>query len=268
MNTSIRNYLGVALILATLALGGAGLAYVSYYHASIDDTTQRVFSASGDGKAVAVPDVAEFSMSVISQGGKDIGSLLTTNTDKVNQAIAFVKGQGVDEKDIQTSGFNVDPRYQYYSCPSPISPIGNTVQTCPPADIVGYTVTQTVDVKIRDFTKIGAILSGVVGAGANSVSSLSFMVDDPTKVQAEAREQAIAKAKEKAQEVAAAAGFTLGKLIGVDEGWSQPPVVYSMDKSYAPLAMGGSGAVATPAPTIEPGSQEVQVTVTLRYAIE
>ena len=137
---------------------------------------------------------------------------------------------------------------------------------CPPAEIVGYTITQTVAVKVRDFGKIGAIVSGVVENGANSVSQLSFAIDDPDMFESEARGQAIQKAKEKAKAVAKAGGFSVGRLLSIQEGGS--PIYYPMyEKAALDYGMGGAVSSA-PAPTIEPGSQEVKIFVTLVYEIE
>jgi uncharacterized protein YggE len=206
---------------------------------------------------VAVPDVAQFSFGVKTEGGLNIGNLQAENTKKVNEAINFVKSNGVDNKDIKTTNYSLDPRYQYYSCPE-------SGGACPPPEIVGYTVSQNVLVKIRDFKKIGNILAGVVKNGANEVSSLSFTIDDPTVIQDQARNEAIAKAKTRALSVAKAGGFKLGRLLSIEEGYAQPYYDY-YESSVKGL---GGGAATVPAPTIEAGSQEVTVTMTLRYEIE
>jgi hypothetical protein len=224
----------------------------------------------GEGKVVAIPDVAVFSFSVITEGGKDIASLQSQNTGKVNKAIEFVKSKGVEAKDIQTKGYNLSPRYQYSSCRevSPISANGMEIsagKVCPPAEIVGYTITQTVQVKARDFANVGNILSGVISQGVNNVSQLSFQIDDPSVVQEQARDQAIQKAKARAEKVADAAGFRLGRLISVDEGYAPYRVYNSMLESSAGYA---SDQKAPAVPTIEPGSQEITVDVTLRYEIK
>ncbi len=131
---------------------------------------------------------------------------------------------------------------------------------------MGYNVTQTVSVKARDFAKTGDLLAGAVSNGANSVSSLNFTVDDPTKLENEARAEAISKAKDKAQDIAKAGGFRLGRLLEISEGGGYPgpmPVLRFDEK----VGYGG-GAEAAPAPVIEPGSHEVRVEVSLRYEIE
>jgi hypothetical protein len=134
---------------------------------------------------------------------------------------------------------------------------------CPPSDIVGYTITQSVTVKVRDFAKAGDILGGVVEKGANSVSGLQFIVDDPTEVQNKAREEAVAKAKAKAEAMADAGGFSIGRLLNIYESGAMPQPYY-YDSRMKTLGMGGAEASA---PSFEPGSQDTNVTVTLQYEI-
>lgn len=257
MTEKTKNYLGWVLIIGVLLVAVAAWRYVGAYSRSIQPGSYRSFAVSGEGRAIVVPDIAAFTFGVVSEGGNDIAKLQTDNTNKVNKAIAFLKAQGIDEKDIQTENYNLSPRYQNVYC---------TV-VCPPATIVGYSINQTVAVKIRDenFAKIGAIMSGVVAQGANTVSQLNFTVDDPTVVENEAREEAIAKAEAKAEAVADAADFDLGELISIDEGGYMP--YYTKDVRME-AAMGMGGDMAAPAPSIQPGSQEVVVSVTLRYEIK
>ncbi len=256
----IKQYLNVAIIVAILVVAYSVWIYAASYSESIQPSSFRSFSVSGDGKVGAVPDVAQFDFSVVTEGGTDLGTLQATNTKNVNAAIDFVKKNGVDSKDIKTENYSVSPRYQTYNC---YRPLGSSGQPCPPAEIVGYSVSQSIQVKIRDFSRIGDILGGVVKAGANIVSQLQFTIDDPDMVKSEARAEAIAKAKTKAEEVAKAGGFGIGRLLSIDESGAQP-VYYAYGMGGADLAM---KSAAVPAPTIEPGSQDVTVTVTLRYEI-
>jgi uncharacterized protein len=254
MSEKTKNYLGVAVIISILIVAVSAWSFSRSYSRSIEPSSFRSFSVSGEGEVVAVPDVAEFSFSVITQGGTNIAELQSTNTEETNAAIDFVKSQGVEARDIKTREYNLEPRYQFFSCPRDGGP-------CPPPEIVGYTITQTVLVKVRDFTKIGDILGGVVDAGANSVSQLNFTIDEPEEIQNQAREEAIEQAKEKAKSIAKAAGFSLGRLLSISEsgGVTPPPIVFR----ESALSV-DSGAFA---PTIEPGSQEVTVRVTLTYEI-
>lgn len=246
------------MTLATLIAAYSGWKYVDAYSKSIEPSSFRSFSASAEGKITALPDVAEFTFSVITQGNTNIAELTKENTKKINAAINFVKTNGVEQKDIKTQNYNLEPRYQYFSCPR------DEIVACPPAEISGYTITQTVLVKIRDFAKIGDLLSGVIKNGANSVSQLSFTIDDQTILQDQAREQAITKAKERAKKIANAGGFRLGRLLSIDEGVVYP---YAMPLSLGAVAERGISKAPT-APAIEPGSQEITVNVTLRYEIK
>ena len=264
MTEKLKNYLGWVLIISILLVAFSAWRYVSAYARSIQPASFRSFSASGEGKVVVVPDVAKFTFSVITEGGTDMGKLQTDNTTKINQAIDFLKKQNIDAKDIKTENYNLSPRYETANCGFRSDGFS---QTCPPPKIVGYSINQTVAVKIRkdNFSKIGDALSGVVSNGANSVSQLDFTLDNPVTAENEARAQAIMEAKVKAKSIAKAAGFSLGELLGIDEGGGN----YPMDKVYTLEAMGRGGDVAAaPAPSIEPGSQEVRISVTLRYEIE
>lgn len=227
--------------------------YVSVYSRSVG--VERSFSVSGEGKAVAVPDVAELSFGVLTDGGKNLADLQAQNTEKMNRVIGFLKEEGIDEKDIKTQYYNISPRYQYFNCP-PV-PYGGVI-SCPPSEIIGYSISQSVLVKVRDLNKTGTILSGVVDSGVNTVSGPNFTIDDRHALENQAREQAIKQAKEKAKSTAKAGRFRLGKLISINEGFSYPPIAYG--EGYAGAALGRSSS-------IEPGSQEIIVNVTLVYEI-
>ena len=260
MNERIKNYLNLAIIIGVIFVGVAAVSSSFAYRASIKPDSYRSFSVNAEGKVVAVPDIAFFTFGVLTEGGADIAKLQQENTEKINKAIAFLKALKINEKDIKTENYNLNPRYEYSNC----GVVSNQPTPCPPPKIVGYTINQTVSVKIRDFAVIGKALSGVVENDANDVSGLSFQIDDPFKVQNEARAQAIERAKQKARSIARAGGFRVGRLLGIDEGFSGP--VYAMRYESALMADGKSGGA--PAPTIEPGSQEVVVNVTLRYEIK
>ncbi|OGF73187.1 hypothetical protein A2W54_01660 [Candidatus Giovannonibacteria bacterium RIFCSPHIGHO2_02_43_13] len=267
-NEKLKGYLGWVIMAFIGVLSFAVLSYVQTYANSIEPGTYRSFSVSGEGKVVAVPDVAEFSFSVITQGGKDLGVLQKDNTAKVNKIIEFIKSKGVDAKDIKTENYSVEPRYANYTCKPVIMASDSAVaypvdRSCHPPDIVGYTITQSVSVKARDFTKTGELLSGAVSNGANSVSRLFFTIDDPTTLKNQVRAEAIEKAQGQAKAMAKAAGFKLGRLLSIDEGYNYP--IYRTMEAYG--KGGDVSAMPAPAPAIEPGSQDIAVTVNLRYEI-
>ncbi len=259
MDHKIKNYLGIAGIVGILIAAIVAWQFAATYADSIQPGAYRTFSVAGDGKTIAIPDVATFTFSVITQGGKDLGTLQTQNTNYANSVIEYLKGQGVDPKDIKTQNYDVAPRYQYSNCG-----YGSGSSTCPPPVIVGYTITQTVSVKVRNLSKAGEIVGGVVQSGANSVSQLTFTLDSPDAAKAAARAEAMAKARAKAELIAKEGGFGIGRLISVqvNEGGQYPYPMYGLGGGMAV-----SKAEVAPAPTVEPGSQEVNVTVNLVYEI-
>lgn len=253
MDKLVKNLLGLAVILALFLLVFAAFWYVAVYSRSI--LPERTFAVTGEGEVVTVPDVAEFTYITVTEGELDLDVLQEANAGKINKANSFVKESGVDEKDIKTTSYSITPRYQYYRCDL----LANG-EPCPPREIVGYAVRQSVSVKVRDFSVVGDILSGVVERGVNSISGLSFSIDDLTEARNEARKEAMKKARDKAKAIAKAGGFGVGRLISVRENNTSPyQPVFRAD--FAEASVGGG------VPSVEPGSEEVRVNVTLTYEI-
>ena len=148
--------------------------------------------------------------------------------------LTSIKNIGVDAKDIQTHDFSIYPTY---------ASNGTT--------ITGYQVNNTVMVIIRDLANAGTILDQVVQAGANNISGLSFDIADPSKLQAEARTQAIADARAKAEAMASAAGVSLGDIMTINESVSN-----------APMAMADAAAVP-----VATGQQQIAVDVTISFEL-
>jgi uncharacterized protein YggE len=258
MDTHIKGWVGWALVFALVVSSISFAVYVHSYGANAT-TSNRTFTVSAEGKAVAVPDVAEFTFSVISEGSTNLSDLQKNNTDRVNKVTAFLKDKKVDDKDVSTVGYSVDPRYQYSTC--------NNGQ-CPPPQIVGYTVTQTTRVKARDFSVVGDLLSGVVQQGANSVSSLSFTQDDPEKAKNDARADAMKKARAQAQMISNAGGFSLGRLVSVSEEGAPGPIPYGVGGAASDSGFKSMVAPqASSAPVVQPGSQDVTIDLALTYEI-
>jgi uncharacterized protein YggE len=257
MDTKIKNYAGASIILSLALFAIASFWYVASFSKSV--TSDRSFTVSGEGKVVAVPDVAELSFGVLTEGGKNLADLQKENANKTNAIIAFLKESGIDEKDIKTQSYTVTPRYKSYYCPPPTGAGYST--SCPPAEIVGYSVSQSVAVKIRDVNKAGDIVGGVVEKGANTVLGPTFTVDDSTLLENQARKEAIFRAKEKAKAIAGAGGFRLGKILSLQEGIYFPSPI-----SQPFLGKGGYGGESAGI-DIEPGSQEIRVNVTIIYEI-
>ena len=217
----------------------------------------NTISVDGTGDAVAIPDVATFSFTV-TETAKTVVDAQTQATTKINSAIKAVKDGGVAEKDIQTQSYNINPHYDYQGgvC---------TAGYCPPSKSVltGYDVSESVQVKVRDLSKAGALFSTIGSIGVQNVDGLTFSVDDPTAVQATARAKAIADAQSKANELAKELGVSLVRIMSFNENNNSPrPMMY---------AMGATDAVSSKvavAPEIAVGQTKVTDDVTITYEIK
>lgn len=246
-----KNYFWPLIDLALLVAIVFGTWCIVYfarrYAASLPIT--RTISISAEGKTTVSPDIAKLAFAVVSEG-KNPEDVQEDNTRKMNAAIEFVKGQGVEAKDIKTSGYNLSPRYEY----------DEKKRT---SFISGYTLTQTITIQLRDFEKISPILGALPGIGVNQIHGVNFEIEDPEKYLAEAREEAFTRAYAKAWKMAQQNGVKLGRIVTFSEG-SQGPIYPMRFEAMALKAdMGGA-----PAPAIEPGSEEVRVNVTVTYELK
>ncbi|MDD5547510.1 MAG: SIMPL domain-containing protein [Candidatus Pacebacteria bacterium] len=209
----------------------------------------RTITVSGEGKAVAIPDIAQVSFSVLTRGSSP-EKISDENIKKMNAAIDYVKGEGIDVKDIKTTGYNLSPNYEY----------DKDRRT---SYISGYTITQTVQIKIRDFSKIGKILGRLPELGINDIGTLSFDVDEQDEYLNQARKQAFEKAMAKAKEMAKQNGVKIKKVVTFSESQNgyYPYPVYK-------TALGMGEAAMDAAPRIEAGSQEITVNVSVVYEIK
>ncbi len=210
--------------------------------------TTNTVSFSGEGKVTAKPDIAVISASIVTQA-VDSKSAQDNNSTKSNAVSAFLKKQGVDDKDIKTSGYNITPRYKY--------PLYGGQPT-----ITGYQVTQSYEIKVRDLTKISAILDGLVSSGANQVNNLGLQIENPDALKSQARKLAIDAAKKKAAELEKQVGISLGKIINFVEGSSGYPVPMYYDTKA--VGMGGGSSE----PAISTGENDIIINVTITYQIK
>lgn len=215
--------------------------------------TQNTITVSATGEIYAKPDLALVSFSVTNEA-KTVGAAMEENTKNMNAVISAVKGEGVEEKDLKTTNFNIYPRYEWHGRTGvPPYPEGERV-------LVGYEVHQSLQVKIRDMTKIGDIIQTATDAGANQVGDLQFTIDKEDELKKQAREEAINKAKAKAQELASQLGVRLVRIVSFNESGVVPPTPRFYGVEEAGL---GAGEV----PEIETGENKIEVTVTITYEI-
>ena len=274
MEEQTIKFLNKAFILSAVLTAGILIylfALIGYQGQTLNQQNANQITVSGQGKVYAKPDVAVISLGVTSQA-TTVAAVTKSNTDKMNTVIAAVKKLGVADQDIQTTNYSLTPVYSNnYIVPTPVPMMypnnagstsgGTMIRTGP--TLTGYELDQNVQVKIRDFTKVGDILSGATSSGANLVGDLQFTIDSPEQFQQQARAKAIADAKANAQNLAKESGIGLGKLINVIEGYSPSPVMYTQD-----LKMGAGIATPSAAPVVQPGQQEIDVTISLTYQVK
>jgi uncharacterized protein len=206
----------------------------------------RSMSVNGIGRVTIVPDIATINIGVRSES-EVVTDALDGNTAQANAIARVLKQLGIEDKDIQTSNFNIYPSERY-------DPMTGQVEGR------YFVVENTVNVTVRDLSSLGQVLNAVVEAGANSIYGISFNVDDRSAAVAEARELAIQEAKAKAEVIAEAAGVQLGEIINISvyEG-SMPVPFYD--------AKGGAFAAEAEVP-IAAGTLTITMECNLTYAIK
>lgn len=219
--------------------------------------TKNTITVSGTGEIYAKPDLAITTFSVVTEA-KTVVEATKENTEKMNAVIKFAKDNGVEDKDLKTTYFYISPRYEYENGCDPV------VNYCPYTGkriLVGYEITQSLQVKMRDLTKIGAIIQGATEAGANQGGDLQFTIDKEDEFKNQARADAIEKAKAKANDLASQLGIKLVRIVSFSENNIYP--YYSYDKAV-PSGLGGGGESA---PQVETGENKIETTVSITYEI-
>ncbi len=217
----------------------------------------NIITVSGKGEVLAVPDVATFTYSVTEES-KLVADAQKMATDKSNKVIDFLKSKNIDAKDIKTTGYNINPKYEYSSG------VCNNFNCAPSKQILtGYEVTQSVEVKVRKIDQAGDVIAGIGGLGVQNLSGLNLSVDNQDALVKDARTKAIADARADADRIAKDLGVSVVRVISfVEEGQSQPPMMYAKES----MAMGANDAAA-PAPQIQAGENKITSNVSVTYEI-
>ena len=246
----------LAIFLLVLTLSGLK----EYHYIGSGTTATNTISVTGEGEVFAVPDLASFSVT-IQEEAKEVKDAQKVATQKTNDIIAYLKSAGIADKDIKTTDYSVYPKYnwqQEYCAPG---------RPCTPGKQImeGFTVSQTISVKVRDTDKAGDILSEVGKKGANTVSGLDFTIDDEDKLKSEARAKAITDAETKGKELADQLGVDLVRIVGFSEnGGGYYPQAYAK-REVMTMAMDAAGSA--PAPELPKGENKIQSNVNVTYEI-
>ena len=207
----------------------------------------RTITVTGEGEVRGIPDQAQLSAGVATVA-VTANAALTENARKMTSVFAALSRIGVPQREMKTSNFSVSPQYPPYN--------QNTVGL---QKIVGYQVSNQIDVTLDDVKTLGPALDALVAAGANQINAISFSLRDPKPLLAAAREQAVADAITRAQTYAKAAGVTLGPILTIQEGGAEVP-----RPVFAARLMAGA---PPPTPTAA-GEQSVTANVSLVFEIK
>jgi uncharacterized protein YggE len=203
-----------------------------------------MISVTGEATVSVPPDLAEIDGGFTSEA-KTAREASDANNAAMGKVLLALKAASIDPKDIQTSRLSLHPQTQ------------NTPNHSGPPSIVGYRASNHVTIRLRDVTKVAGVIDMLVGAGANDIGGINFMVSAASKLLDEAREQAFADARRKAEIYAKAAGVTLGTPLSISEGNASAPVSRSK-MPMAPMAA---------APVMQ-GEETLFVTVNVSWAIK
>jgi uncharacterized protein YggE len=210
----------------------------------------RTITVVGEGRVRMKPDIAQINIG-IEVVGDTVKGTSSEAASTMEAVMASLQAQGVDEKDMQTSGYNVWVERPY-------GPEGM------PTDEVRYHVGNTVMVTIRDLDTVGTVLDAAIEAGANNIYGVTFSAANPGSLMSEARETAVADALAKAQELAELNNVTLGEVISISEVISPGGLYVGGIRSAAAFAEGMGGGGGGP---ISPGELEMTTQLQITYAI-
>ena len=231
----------LAALLLTMSLGAAPALAQPAVPAS---GTRLDISVTGTARQT--PDIAEVSAGVLTEAAT-ASAAMRANADRMSAVVKALKAMGIADRDIQTAGLSLSPRYRY--------------QENSPPELVGYQASNMVRVVVRKIAEAGRIIDTLVGQGANQINGPSFRIDKEDAALDAARQQAMAKAKARADLYARATGLSVKRILLISEtGGMMPP---------QPMPVMRSAMAEAKADTpIEPGENELSVTVNVSYELE
>lgn len=262
MNKKLLFVVLAALLVSSVALTACGQAPVVKASPSSEATNSmtqqtqlsnapiRTLSVTGVGKIVLVPDMAYINIGVRNEAD-DVTTALSTNNELAKQIADALKAKGVDEKDIQTTNFNVYPSQKYDN-------MGNITST-------GFAVENTINIKINKLADLGALLDEAIRAGANNVYGIQFDIKDRQTYLDQARDLAIKDAQARARAVAEVAGVELVQIQSINVSNSKA------FEPYSPYGLGGGGyakGMEDSAVPVSAGQLEVTFEANLVYEVK
>ncbi len=208
-------------------------------------------NVSGEGEVAVAPDMAILSLTVLREA-KTAEEALGANSSAMREVVAALRAQGVEERDVQTSQFQIAPRYERVETKDGVSELG---------EIEGYEVSNALTVRVRDLAKLGGLLDQSVKLGVNKGGQISFTNDNPEEALVEARKKAVAQALAKAKTLTEAAGVKLGRILEMSENSLRP-----MPQPMMRMAM--SKDMAAESVPVSAGENTYTVNVNVTFSLE
>lgn len=249
-NKFVQGLLGILVATLVIFVGlKARNAAEEYNYIGKVVRDRDVITIDGMGKVTAKPDVAVINLGVQTEG-LTVKETQKNNTLKMNAIVSAVKALGVEDKDLQTSNYNLSPKIDWRDGKQ---------------NIIGYTINQNLTVKLRDLDKSGDVLSKAAELGMNQSGGIQFTIDEPKTLQERARTLAIEDARKKADQLAKELGLRIVKVVTFSEGsygGAYPPV-----PMFAKAQMNSSIDQAVPSPDIQSGSLDVVSNVNVTFEV-
>ena len=207
-----------------------------------DTPAEHTITVSASGKITVVPDVARVTLGV-TVTKSTVKAVRQAGAKSMTDIIAALKALGIAEADIQTTNLSLYPQYGSGSAPK----------------VVGYQISEQIQVTVRDLDKAGDVIDSATAKGATDVQGISFELADPIKAQNDARAAAVEAARVSAQAMASAGKVSLGAVVSITDATQPWPIYYGYGGMKSPAA-----DLATP---VQPGTQDLNATVTVVFAI-
>lgn len=233
-----------AIFIAVIKLAGP-------FPLSVSQTTtnkQATFDVTGEGQAVSAPDRATLNLG-ISENGTSVKDVQDKGNQVINTITKDLTGMGIDSADIKTTNYNLYPQYSYQNGSQQIN---------------GYSLNISLEINIKDFTKIGQAIDTATKDGSNQVGGISFSLSDAKKhdLEDQARALAIQQAKQKAQSLSSLASVRLGKIVNITESENT-----QFPRPILPMAAGVVPQTQTVPTEVQPGTTTVHLSVTLSFEL-
>lgn len=236
---------------AVLAIMANGLVMAALPAAAETPTlNEAMISVSGEGEAALAPDMALVDLGVLREAETAAEALAANNT-AMAEVLKAITEEGIAAKDVQTSGFTIEPQYRQTAAKD---------GSYEPPVIVGYQVRNNVQVRVRDLDNLGKVIDRTVKLGVNQGGNIRFTNEKPEEAIRQARSNAMAEAIDKARTLAEAAGVKLGRVISINENFMRPMPAPQMMMRASAKEMADSVPVAA-------GENTYSVTVNISYAI-